>query len=289
MQLSDVDGATPNPAGGDFLKDGRQSRPACFRETALAADSRRHRRTGADAGRARAHAPGASSSCASAEVVSKGVTSFQDAGSSLADVDLMKQMIDEGKIGEPALGDAAVSNEASPPTWRQYKTIDYGDGFLTVRAIKKRSTARSDRAARGCSSRTRTSPATAAGTRRRSRRSRRPRRLALEARLSAVRARDRRSRNRETLDIFERRSRAATAKACAGASSTRQHLSAADIPRFGKLGVIASMQGVHCTSDAPYVLARLGPGAPKEGAYVWQKLMQSGALVSNGTDARSRT
>jgi len=64
-----------------------------------------------------------------------------------------------------------------------------------------------------------------------------------------------------------------------------QHLNAADVPRFGKLGVIASMQGVHCTSDAPYVLARLGPKRAEEGAYVWQKLMQSGALVTNGTDA----
>ena len=45
------------------------------------------------------------------------------------------------------------------------------------------------------------------------------------------------------------------------------------------------MQGVHCTSDAPYVLARLGPKRAEEGAYVWQKLMQSGAVVTNGTDA----
>ena len=64
-----------------------------------------------------------------------------------------------------------------------------------------------------------------------------------------------------------------------------QHLSAADIPRFGQLGVIAAMQGVHCTSDAPYVLLRLGPKRAEEGAYVWQKLMKSGAVVGNGTDA----
>src|SRR5262249_16877557 len=63
-----------------------------------------------------------------------------------------------------------------------------------------------------------------------------------------------------------------------------QHLSLADIPRFGQLGVIASMQGIHCTSDAPYVLERLGPQRAEEGAYVWQKLMKSGAIVSNGTD-----
>ena len=51
------------------------------------------------------------------------------------------------------------------------------------------------------------------------------------------------------------------------------------------MGVIASMQTVHATSDAPYVLARLGPKRAEEGAYVWQKLMKSGAVVSNGTDA----
>jgi predicted amidohydrolase YtcJ len=45
------------------------------------------------------------------------------------------------------------------------------------------------------------------------------------------------------------------------------------------------MEGVHCTSDAPYVLARLGPKRAEEGAYVWQKLMKSGAVVTNGTDA----
>jgi predicted amidohydrolase YtcJ len=64
-----------------------------------------------------------------------------------------------------------------------------------------------------------------------------------------------------------------------------QHLSAADVPRFGALGVIASMQGIHATSDGPYVLARLGAARAEEGAYVWQKLMKTGAVVANGTDA----
>jgi predicted amidohydrolase YtcJ len=45
------------------------------------------------------------------------------------------------------------------------------------------------------------------------------------------------------------------------------------------------MQGIHCTSDAPYVLTRLGPKRAEEGAYVWQKLMKSGAIIANGTDA----
>jgi predicted amidohydrolase YtcJ len=64
-----------------------------------------------------------------------------------------------------------------------------------------------------------------------------------------------------------------------------QHLDPADIPRFAPLGVIASMQGIHRTSDAPFVIARLGPKRAQEGAYVWQSLLRSGALVTNGTDA----
>ena len=45
------------------------------------------------------------------------------------------------------------------------------------------------------------------------------------------------------------------------------------------------MQGIHCTSDAPYVLERLGAKRAEEGAYVWQKIMKSGGTVGNGTDA----
>jgi predicted amidohydrolase YtcJ len=63
-----------------------------------------------------------------------------------------------------------------------------------------------------------------------------------------------------------------------------QHLHPDDIPRFFKLGVIASMQGIHCTSDGPWVVKRLGEKRSKEGAYAWRKLIDSGAVVSNGTD-----
>jgi predicted amidohydrolase YtcJ len=64
-----------------------------------------------------------------------------------------------------------------------------------------------------------------------------------------------------------------------------QHLHPNDIPRFAQIGVIPSMQGIHCTSDALYVLERLGERRAEEGAYVWQKLMATGAIIPNGTDA----
>ena len=83
--------------------------------------------------------------------------------------------------------------------------------------------------------------------------------------------------NRETLNIFEEAFKAnPDKKDLRWRVEHAQHLNPADIPRFGALGVIASMQGIHCTSDAPYVLARLGPKRAEEGAYVWQKLMKIG-------------
>lgn len=91
--------------------------------------------------------------------------------------------------------------------------------------------------------------------------------------------------NREVLNVYER-----AFKSRPDQNDLRwriehaQHISAADIPRFGRLGVIPVMQAIHATSDAPYVLARLGPRRAEEGAYVWQKLMQSGAIIANGTD-----
>jgi len=64
-----------------------------------------------------------------------------------------------------------------------------------------------------------------------------------------------------------------------------QHLNPADIPRFGQLGVIAAMQAIHLSSDRPWAIERLGEKRIKEGAYMWQSLLKSGAKVINGTDA----
>jgi predicted amidohydrolase YtcJ len=64
-----------------------------------------------------------------------------------------------------------------------------------------------------------------------------------------------------------------------------QVLSAQDIPRFAKLGVIASMQTVHATSDRPWAPDRIGIERVKEGAYAWRKLLATGAHIANGTDA----
>jgi predicted amidohydrolase YtcJ len=92
--------------------------------------------------------------------------------------------------------------------------------------------------------------------------------------------------NRETLDTFEQvfNEHHVKSDTLRWRDEHAQHLSPSDIPRFGKMGVVASMQSIHECSDAPYVLPRLGFQRAKEGAYVWQSLWKTGAVVTNGTD-----
>jgi predicted amidohydrolase YtcJ len=223
--------------------------------------------------------------------VSKGVTSFQDAGSSFEDVALMKSMIDEGRLHNRLWvmirpGATDPFSPAFATALAQGRTIGYGDGFLTVRGIKL-----SIDGALGPRGAWLLEPYTDhPGTKGHNtvpvETVRQTARLAMAHGYQlCVHAIGDRA-NRETLDIFEE---AFTANPGQGDLRWRiehaQHLNPADIPRFAQLGVIASMQGVHCTSDAPFVPARLGTKRAEEGAYVWQKLMRSGAVVSNGTDA----
>jgi predicted amidohydrolase YtcJ len=64
-----------------------------------------------------------------------------------------------------------------------------------------------------------------------------------------------------------------------------QHIHPEDIPRFGKLGVLPAMQAIHMSSDRPWAIDRLGEQRIKQGAYMWQSLLKSGAKIVNGTDA----
>lgn len=63
-----------------------------------------------------------------------------------------------------------------------------------------------------------------------------------------------------------------------------QIVTAEDAARFGKLGVVASVQPVHCTSDHSWTPARLGPGRVDE-AFPWRSLANGGALLAFGSDA----
>ena len=277
MEVSGITKSTPNPRGGEILKDAGGNPTGLLRETA----SGLVRREGSDEARTRR-----ALELASKEALSKGLTSFQDAGSSFATIDLMKKMIDEGKIGVRLWVMIGEPNQRAAPQLAGYRIIDYANGHLTVRAIKRyMDGALGSRGAwllspysdKPDSVGLNTSPL---------------QEIAEAARLAiandfqlCVHAIGDRA-NRETLDIFERAFKENPSKHdLRWRIEHAQHLSSQDIPRFGQLGVIASMQGIHATSDAPFVIERLGAERADEGAYVWQRLMKSGAVVSNGTDA----
>jgi predicted amidohydrolase YtcJ len=285
LQVSGITKNTEHPLGGEVLKDADGNPTGLLRETA----SRLVRR-GAGAPPPSAEERLARSrkalELASQEVLRKGITSFQDAGSGFQEIDVMKGMIDEGKIGVRLWVMVRTGNEQLVQNLAKYRMIDYANGRLTVRAIKHSiDGALGPRGAwllepysdKADSTGLNTTPVSTIEQ---------TARLAIQHNYQlCVHAIGDRA-NRETLNIFEKAFASAPAKKdLRWRVEHAQHISAADIPRFGKMGVIASMQGVHCTSDAPYVPARLGDKRAEEGAYVWQKLMKSGAVVSNGTDA----
>jgi predicted amidohydrolase YtcJ len=285
MKLSGISSRTKNPAGGEILRDAKGNPTGLLRETAAGLIKHGEGEpTPTDEERvARARRI---LELAAEEAVSKGITSFQDAGSSFDTIDRMKAMVDEQKLPVRLWVMVREGNEREAPKLAQYRMIDYANGHLTVRAIKR--AIDGALGSRGAwllepysdkPDSTGLNTTTVADIRETAK-------LAIQNGYQlCVHAIGDRA-NRETLNIFEEAYKANPDKRdLRWRVEHAQHLNPADIPRFGQLGVIASMQGIHCTSDAPFVTARLGAKRAEEGAYVWQKLMKSGAVVTNGTDA----
>jgi len=108
--------------------------------------------------------------------------------------------------------------------------------------------------------------------------------------------------NHQVLDAYERALKQApgatpgtsTSDARVGGNDARlriehaQVLAAADISRFAALGVIASMQPTHCTSDMAWAEKRIGPVRIK-GAYAWRSVLKTGAHVPISSDFPGET
>jgi predicted amidohydrolase YtcJ len=272
LQLAGVTPKTPNPAGGDILHDAQGNPTGLLRDTAQGLVRKAIPAETADDQRRAIE-------LAIQECLSKGITSFQDAGSPTETIELVRRTLN-GRLRLWMM--LRAPNARLQPILTRPPQVDE---FLTVRAIKRMiDGALGSRTAwmlapyadlPSSSGLNTEDPADIEKTAEMA--------IAGGYQLCTHAIGDRA--NREVLDIYERVFRRHPDKTDQRwRIEHAQHLSAADIPRFARLGVIASMQGVHCTSDAPYVLARLGPRRAEEGAYVWQKLLHAGAVVTNGTD-----
>lgn len=93
--------------------------------------------------------------------------------------------------------------------------------------------------------------------------------------------------NRETLDLYERiwQNSEQPGANLRWRIEHAQHIHPEDIPRFAELGVIAAIQGVHCTSDGPWISTRLGAPRTELTSYRWRDLLDAGVKINNGTDA----
>jgi len=223
------------------------------------------------------------------ECLSKGITTFEDAGSSLATVNLFRTMAEQGELGLRLWVMLRASQAELAGNLRRYYIVGAAGDHLTVRAIKEyMDGALGSRGAwllapysdlpQGAPNASGINTENLADIKKTAE-------LAISNgfQLCTHAIGDRA--NREVLNLYqavfgEHREK----KDLRWRIEHAQHLDPADIPRFAKLGVIAAMQGIHCTSDAPFVIARLGRKRAEAGAYVWQKLMKSGAVVGNGTD-----
>ncbi len=224
---------------------------------------------------------------ATQDALAKGITAFVDQGESFATLDFYKKLAGEGEL--PLRLYAMVGSEPVnrlEAKLKDYRLIHYGkEGYLTIRTIGEvlvdgaigTHTAwfLKPYADLPDSTGLNVVPLTAV---------RQIAELALRFDYQlAVHAIGDRA-NHEVLNTFAAIFKAHQASGLRWRIEHAQHLDPADIPRFAELGVIASVQAVHATSDGAYVVKRLGEKRVREGAYVWRSLLQSGAVVTSGTD-----
>ncbi len=284
LKLAGITRRTPNPPGGEIVRGPDGEATGILRETAQ--QLVRDRLAAWEASRSPAEREAEALKMvelAGEDVLARGITTFHDAGSPFETIDLFRRLAERGRL--PVRLYAMVGGEPTDSLRARlpaYRMVGVGGNFLTVRCIKL--VADGALGSHGAwllapyedlksSVGLATTPVEVLEQRARIA-------LADSFQVATHAIGDRA--NREVLNVYQR--------VLAGRRGLRwrvehaQHLDPADIPRFAELGVIASMQGIHATSDGPWVLKRLGPARAEKGAYVWRSLLKSGAVVTNGTD-----
>ena len=287
LAVAGITRSTRNPAGGEIVRDASGEATGLLRESAQ--DLTTAAQTRADSGRTAAEREERARhiiALAGADALSKGITSFHDAGSDFATIDRYKRLADAGTL--PVRLYVMVRFEPEARMERlldRYRMQGYAKGYLTVRSIKRQIDG-----ALGSNGAWLLEPYADLP---------RSTGLALEQPASLQRIAELAIRhgfqlnthaigdraNREVLDVYERAFRAhPEVRDARWRIEHAQHIAAPDLPRFKSLGVIASMQGIHTVSDAPWIPAKLGGERAKAESYLFRSLWDLGVVVTNGTD-----
>lgn len=286
MEIAGISKESPNPAGGKIIRDQNKNAVGVFEERAMTPVLKAYDNFIANIPEEKRKATWKEAiALAEEECLEKGITSFQDAGSKFYEAEWYEEMARNKELDLRLWTMIRHSSEEMENKLDQYRMINVGEGFYTCRAIKSELDGAlgahgawlleeySDKPGfLGQNTTEILEVDKIAG-------------LAFDHNMQlCVHAIGDRA-NRMTLNIFEKYKDRSLDADMRWRVEHAQHLSPDDIPRFKELGAIASMQGVHCTSDAPFVALRLGGQRAAEGAYAWRALLDAGAVVVNGTDA----
>ena len=219
--------------------------------------------------------------------LSHGITSFHDAGTGFADIDFLRLLEREGalpiRLYVMVGGESAQDMQELLPHYLQPAE---DNDFLVVRSIKQQIDGALGTHGAWLLEPYADMPDTSGLTLQTVAHIEETARLAVDNGYQvAVHAIGDRA-NRETLDLYERvwQEKGVEGNELRWRVEHAQHIQPADVPRFAALGVIASVQGVHSTSDGPWIPDRLGEARANETSYPWKDLFDSGAIVNNGTD-----
>jgi predicted amidohydrolase YtcJ len=280
IEMAGIDRRTPDPPGGEIVRDGRGRAIGVLRETA---DSLVGSLIDSDWDEATTRRM---VELASQESLAHGVTSFQDAGASFRLIELLAEMAEAGELDLRLWIMLGENNESLATGLPGYEVYRRGGGYLTVGGIKRYADGALGAHGAWLLEPYSDLPDSVGLNVMPLEELREAAQLAAEHELQLCIHAIGDKANRVTLDIFEEViSTRADGRELRWRIEHAQHIHPDDIPRFAELGVIAAMQPIHCTSDGPWVPLRLGDERARTGAYVWRDLLDSGAVIAAGTDA----
>ncbi len=287
MTLVEMGNDTMPPEGGEIVRDEngratgmmRESAQDIFRQAFSGHQGRRPAGVAEDEMRRMVKLAGE-------ETLRHGITSFQDLGTSFAEVDLLKKMADEGNL--PVRLYMAFEEEAADMQDRlaDYRMIGYGNNFLTVRAIGEKVLDGALGTHGGWLLEPYTDLPRSSGLNVVSiEEIEESARLAMQHdyQLAIQGIGDRAY--RELLNIYEKEFAANPDKTdLRWRIEHAQVIHPDDVQRTIDLGVIPAVQGIFACSDGPWVVDRLGPERTLERGYIFNTLAEAGATPTNGTD-----
>ncbi len=287
MTLVEMGSDTVPPEGGEIVRDEsgnatgmmRESAQDVFRQAFSGHQGRRPAGVAEDEIRRMVKLAGE-------ETLRHGITSFQDLGTSFAEVDLLKKMADEGNL--PVRLYMAFEEEAADMQDRlaEYRMVGYGNNFLTVRAIGEKVLDGALGTHGGWLLEPYTDLPRSSGLNVVSvEEIEASARLAMQYdyQLSIQGIGDRAY--RELLNIYENEFERNPDKTdLRWRIEHAQVIHPDDVQRTVDLGVIPAVQGIFACSDGPWVVDRLGPERTLERGYIFNTLAEAGATPTNGTD-----